>query len=433
MTNRQKTGIHQTLEGYYRVSVVDGNTNEVIWEQPELTKNLILNQGLDQVYSTIYAQLMRFAIAGTGTRLNYIDPAGSVMSQTSNTIFLNPTGSGAGLNHLTESFGGFSSAVSVGDIIKYTTGSGGITEVTVTGVTDLTASVSPNLSITSQSFTIWKTSQTGLQSELKRAGGFASDGDLITGTSWLVGTGNCGSSASLGQVAYFRTYDFQTESISRTYGEIGVGWSGVTGSATVFSRVVLPSTVFVDVGQRLRVFYQLNVALNPASGSPRQNVSITGWPVSPSTTTHGTESIQNVLVSAITTNTGDSDESQIALEPSSQGADCQFFISHVSASVQPWGTSVTRTGTTPTAALANSTKGAYTNGSYTCDKTATFAAQSWNGDNIRSMGFGDGSPSSPATINNQAFVFVFEQSQSKANTQTLTLTYRWTWGRTLSN
>jgi hypothetical protein len=433
MNNATKGGVHQTLEGYYRVAVVDGQTNEVIWEQPELKKNLILNQGMDAVFSTYYAELMRFAVAGTGTRPNFVDPAGSVMSQTSTTIYLNPTGSGTGLNSVTESFGGYSSAISVGDIIKYATGSGGVTEVTVTAVENLTASVSTALSITSQSFTVWKTSQTGLQTEIKRAGGIASSGDLITGTSYLVGTGNCGTSSVTGEYTLYRTYDFQTESISRTYGEIGVAWLGTTGSATVFSRVVLPSTVFVDVGQRLRVFYQLNLGLSPASGSPRPNVSVTGWPVSPSTNTNGTESIQKVLMSGISITTGDSITSATALEPNAQSSDCQFWISNESSSLQAWDTAVSRIGTNPTAALANPSKAAYTNGSYICDKTATFTANSWNGSNIRSMGFGDGSPSSPVGATTQAFCFLFEQSQSKANTQTLTLTYRWTWGRILSN
>jgi hypothetical protein len=425
--------IKQSIEGYYRVAVVDGQTNQVVWEQPELEKNLILNQGLDQVYTSYYAELMRFAVAGTGTRLNYLDPAGSMMSQTGTTVTLIPTGSGGGLNHLTESYGQYSSAVSVGDVIKYGTGDGGVTEVTVTGVSDLTASVNTSLTISpSQSFTIWKTSQTALQAESRRAGG-ASGTDQITGTSWLVGTANCGTTDTSTGRTYYRTYDFQTQSLSATYAEIGVAWTSTTGSGTLFSRVVLPATVFVDVGQRLRVFYQMNVAVSPTSSVSRPNVSISGWPVSPATNTHGSESVQVLVMSSITSTNGNSDIAGVALEPASSGAECQFFISHVSSSLQPFGSAVTRTGTSPTAALANSTKNAYTNGSYTCDKSATIAANAWDGTNIRSMGFGDGSPGSPVSSTGQAFCFLFEQSQSKANTQTLALGYRWTWGRTLSN
>lgn len=431
--NKSATTIGQTIEGYYRVSIVDGQTNEIIWEQPELKKNLILNQGLDQVYSSYYSELMRFAVAGIGTRQNYLDPAGSMLSQTGTTITLIPTGSGGGLNHLTESYGQYTNAVSVGDIIQYATGSGGVTEVTVTGVSDLTASVNTSLTISpSQSFTIWKTSQTGLQNEARRAGG-ASGTDQITGTSWLVGTGNCGyTDTSDGRILY-RTYDFQTQSIAATYTEIGVGWSSTTGSATVFSRVVLPSSVYVDVGQRLRVFYQMVITLSPTSSVSRPNVSISGWPVSPATNTHASESIQVVNMSNINSSTGNTDSTGVSLEPASSGADCSFFISHVSSSLQPFGTAVTRTGTSPTAAFASSTKNAYTNGSYTCDKSATIPAAAWNGTNIASMGFGDGSPGTPVSSTTQAFCILFEQTQSKANTQTLSLGYRWTWGRTLSN
>lgn len=426
--------IKQTIEGYYRVAVVDGQTNQVVWEQPELEKNLILNQGLDQVYTNYYADLMRFAVAGTGTRLNYLDPAGSMLSQTGTTITLIPTGSGGGLNHLTESYGQYSSALTVGDVIKYTTGSGGVTEVTVTGVSDLTASVNTSLSISpSQSFTIWKTSQTGLQAEARRAGGFASAGDLITGTSWLVGSANCGTTDTSTGRTYYRTYDFQTQSLSATYAEIGVAWSGTTGSATVLSRVVLPSTVFVDVGQRLRVFYQMSVAVAPTSSVSRPNVTISGWPVSPATNTHGSESVQVLVMSTISSANGESGTTATALEPASSGAECAFWISMVSSSLQPFGTAIARTGTSPTAAYANSTKNAYTNGSYTCDKSATITATAWDGTNIASMGFGDNGTSTGASATAQAFCFLFEQTQSKTNTQTLSLGYRWTWGRTLSN
>ena len=35
--------MHQTLEGAFKVSVVDATTNEIVWEQSDYTKNLILN------------------------------------------------------------------------------------------------------------------------------------------------------------------------------------------------------------------------------------------------------------------------------------------------------------------------------------------------------------------------------------------------------
>lgn len=425
--------IKQTLQGYYRVSVVDGQTNKVIWEQPELQKNLILNQGLDQVYSTYYPELMRFAAAGTGDRSNFLDPAGSTLSQTGTTITLIPTGSGTGLNHLTESYGQYTNAVSVGDVIKYNVGSGSITEVTVTGVSDLTASVNTSLTISpSQSFTIWKTSQTNLQNGVRRAGG-VSGADQISGTSYLLGSTTTFYSDTGNGRTYFRTYDFQTQSIAETYREIGVAWTGVVGAATIFSRVVLPSSVFVDVGQRLRVFYQLNVTVSPTSSVSRPNVSISGWPVAPSTNTNGSESIQNLVMSTINVINGDSATTATALEPVSSGQECQFWISNVSTALQPFGSAANRTGAAPAAATANSTKNAYINGTYTCDKSATIAAAAWDGTNIRSMGFGDGGTNTSYGTSAQAFCFLFEQSQSKANTQTLSLGYRWTWGRTLSN
>jgi hypothetical protein len=411
-------GLHHTLAGYYRVSVVDGETNETVWEQPELQKNLILNQGMDIINSLYYSDVTTVAISGDGPRLNYINPAGSMLSQAGTTVTLVPTGSGTGLNHLTESFGNYSIALAAGDVIQYATGSGGVTTVIVLGVSDLTASVNTSLTISpSQSFTIWKTTQTGLQHELQRS------------SVYLTGTPYCGSTTATGSRLYYRTYDFLTESVERTYQEVGVGWSAVSGSATVFSRVVLDTPVTVAIGQRLRVFYQLNVGMSPTASVPRPNVTITGWPVSPSTTTHGSESIQTLLMSSIDSS-GNSITSVGTLDPASFSSVCSLFISHVSTSLQPFGSAVDRTGTAPTAAVATTTKLSYTNGSYTTDKTGTFSAASWDGNNIRSMGFGY---STPYIAGQQVFAFVFEQSQSKSNTQTLTLAYRWTWDRSFIN
>jgi len=424
------------LEGYYKVSVVDGKTNETIWEQPELKKNLILNCGLDAVASQYYANLLLYGIAGTGTRNNYIDPAGSVMSQTGTTITLNPTGSGDGLNHLTESFSGFSSAVSIGDVIKYSIGSGSITETTITDISDLTASVGTALTITSQSFTIWKTSQTGLQSEVKRAG------TGVAGSSYLTGIANCGS-ASLSQGSYtlWRTFDFAIESVLKTYAEVGTAWTSTTGAGNIFSRIVLSPTVNVDVGQRLRLFYQLNLVASPATASLRPNVIVTNWPVSPSTNTNGSESLQRPLFSAINPSDGttmltslDSD-GILALEPNSSGGNSAFWISNSSAALTSWNASVDRTGATPAAVTANTTKGAYTAGTYTLTKTATFSAASFTATNIRSMGISNtvGIGSHIAGAKDVALAFVFDQNQAKANTQTLTLSWAWSWGRNLTN
>lgn len=421
MSNIKMGGINQSLSGQYRVSVVDGTTEEIIWQQPELQKNLILNQGMDAVNSFYYSQLGAVAIAGTGTRLNYIDPAGSMLSQTGTTITLVPTGSGSGLNHFTQSFGNYSIALEAGDIIQYATGSGGVTSVIVLGVSDLTASVNTSLTIApSQSFTLWKTTQTGLHQEIKRS------------NTYLIGSANCGATDTTGSRTMRRTMDFSTESFARTYYEVGVGWSTVASSSTVFSRVLLDTPVLVDVGQKLRVFYQLHIDVSPTASVPRPNVTISGWPVSPSTTTNGSESIQWFYMSSVDTN-GNAQSGLAALDPVSSTSECNFFISHVSASLRAWGDSADRTGASPSAVIANSTKLAYTNGSYTCDKTATFSAASWDGNNIRSMGFGPFNGGGSYLNFNQAFAFVFEQSQSKFNTQTLTLAYRWTWGRSLIN
>jgi ABC-type amino acid transport substrate-binding protein len=47
MNNNQiYDGVHQQLQGFYKIAIVNGSTKEVVWEQKEWKKNLILNQGM---------------------------------------------------------------------------------------------------------------------------------------------------------------------------------------------------------------------------------------------------------------------------------------------------------------------------------------------------------------------------------------------------
>lgn len=81
--------IKQTLGGAFKVSVVDAN-GEVVWEQPEYQKNLILNTGLNQVAYTAYADIMKYGIVGTGTRVNSVYGNTSTVSQTGTKVTLIP-------------------------------------------------------------------------------------------------------------------------------------------------------------------------------------------------------------------------------------------------------------------------------------------------------------------------------------------------------
>ena len=406
---------HQSIEGFYKISVIDKNDN-IVWEQENFEKNLILNQGMDLVYSNTYQALMTYAVAGTGTRYNKIDPGGSTVSQSGNMIGLKP---GGVLLSFTQSIGGYvNSALHSGDVIKLTDG----TEINVLNVGDLSASVSGSATIASQSFTIWKTSQVGLDTERSRS------------NTYFTQNNGCGTIVNHNTVTLQRTYDFNYEPAGVTYYELGTALNS-SGNSNVFSRILLSTPVFIDAAQKLRMIYQLMISAYPSSSTPRPNVQINGWPVSPATNTNGSESVEAMRVQYINTDGGGAGigtEAYPALEPSSQGGLCEFFVStNHSPLTNPLITGASPIDRHPSSGQAASSKAGYTAGNYYVDKSATFDISTGNYDNIGCMGFGAAN-SIAAYDSNIAYAFVFEQTQSKTSVQSLTLVYRTTWGRVLA-
>ena len=85
-----KAGFNHTLEGSFKLSVIDAKTNEIIREQPDFQKNLILNCGMDRIATTEYSDLMWYCFAGTGTRVNNVSGGDATVSQTGTSITLTP-------------------------------------------------------------------------------------------------------------------------------------------------------------------------------------------------------------------------------------------------------------------------------------------------------------------------------------------------------
>lgn len=406
-------GCGQVAQGFYRVAVVDAATDKVIWEMPEFKKNLILNQGMDLVATTVWANVMKIAVAGTGTRPNSIASQTDTASQSGTTV----TKVGAVTDFTTDA--------AVGDIIKFST----LEEAIVTSVTDANhVQVTPSQTVGSTSFTIWKTAQVGLQTETKRAG----NGSPV-GSAYLTGTGNCGTTFSGNIVSHRRTFDFATEVGLVNYTEIGVATSTTVVNTNVFSRVLLDSAVPVDNGQKLRVIYQLNITFNPGTPSSK-SATISGWPVSPAAGTAGTEQVQAWILATISSSDGGTSTDSgglTALDPTGSGS-VAVWCSPSSAALGTVGTSPDRStnaGESPVVTLAS-----YTSGSYQRDKTGVLAVATIPRNDIRSMGFGTTGPNvffsyQAAHI---AFTFLFNEAQTKTNTQTLSLTFRFSWSRVLA-
>ena len=437
----------QTLGGKFKIAVIDAKTDKVVWEQPDWQKNLILNNGMNQVANSYYVNLMDYGIVGTGTRANSAYSNLGTISQTGNTLTLIPDSS---FISLTSSLNGYDRMLQVGDSIVFETGSGGITNVLVTdSITNLTCNANKNASIPSTPFTIWKTSQIGLQSEVKRS------------NTCVAGYGNCGSTFSENVLTSMRTWDFTIETSPTSYTEVGIGWAN-NNPGNTFSRLLLPSPVVVDIDQKIRLSYQLQITVQPSSSFARPDAFIEGWTLNSSSgsTTAGSESIQ-ICVTGTPDTYGNFYSSTLtyvcysgaqgmpsihynygggggggSLEPASNDNDCAFWIAPNSQSLSTFNSAVDRS---PNSTIAGVNDGGtytyhnnYIQNSFTLSKTAMVGLYGANSNNLRSMGFGHydhGNSIHPAQSDFQAFAFVFNQPQTKYNTQTLTLSYTWTWDR----
>jgi hypothetical protein len=401
------TTIGQTLNGKYKVAVVD-KENNVVWEQKDWQKNLILNQGLETLYSYTYANIMYVAFIGNGTAVNSIYTGNSSGSVASTTLTFVP--GATGLQSLTGSSGGWASAVQAGDMVKFDDTS----EVRILAVSNTSASITPSSTITLQPFTIFKTSQTGLQSPLH----------VVGSNNFFAGVGYCGTTIVGNVIENRRSWDFNYETSSITVSEVGVGWTTGNGSSPalndsyVFSRVLLPAPVVIGTAQKMRLIYELDIAITPNANSPGVPFtgSITGWGTG--SLVPGYQNVGYYYISSIDTNGGNAGTSY--LDPASAPI---IFVSNSTLANPNAGTYLDRSGTAN--AVAATSTDAYIPLSFTAYKNATFATNLMARTDIRTIGLG-------GAANQPAFCCVFTQDQTKTNVQTLTLSFVYTWGRVLA-
>jgi hypothetical protein len=422
-----------TLQGRYKTAVVDGVNGVEVWRQPEWSKNLILNQGLDALATMTIANSFEYGVAGTGIRFNSVLGGDSSGSCINGYFYLTPVGAGIQDLNATTYGGWVGGVLSGGDVIKFADN----TEVTVVTPGAISASISSTTTVQSQSFTIWKTSQTGLQTEVKRAG--AGRFGTVTGTSYFTTDNGCYAvTSSVNVVTYQRTYDFAIETTTRNYTEVGVAWdTDNSPSTSTFARMLLPVAVQVSGSQRLRLIYNLKVAFSPESASYVSNPPISGWPVSPAATTDITQSIQAMIGSVKFFSYLNNDATSISdfatLEPSTSGFYCSFWGSTNSQSLIQLGSGSVISRAT-TAYETSSTKETYTAGSYRMVKYATWPRWVLNHTDLNTFGFGvTFSGLVSYATSGQAFAIRFNQSQSKFSTEELTMKYLWTWNRVLEN
>ena len=418
--------------GKYCVQVIDANTNKIVsdygWH-----KNLILNSGLDGVATHLIGNLSLYAIAGTGSRPNYITSSTSTITQSANYIGLADFTGIASFSQSLDTDGtrSYNTLTKPGDlIIDQDMSQSLVTAVSLDGTT-LTISGSGFTYTTPKTFTIWKTSQTGLQGESQRTANF------LTGQSGSVW--NCGTILSSNVMTMRRTYNFTAEVQSQSYAEVGCSWDG-NAQGSVFSRMLLPQTVSLAPAQQLRLIYDLVATFNPTTQSYK-TIAIGGWPVAPSTSMSGTESIvQSFTPSSVNSNgnqDGGGQFSMTSMDPAS--TNFYIFASDSSAPFYTgsliYGAGIYRPGDYT---LVGGSLGSYVPGTYTNTKSGTLTIYQGISSNIRTIGCAGGvfqvgvySFVLPNDQNGQMMLFTFDQPQSKTNLQTLTLSWRWSWGRTI--
>ena len=386
------------LRGLVKVSVVE--RGRVVREYP-VQHNLILNQGLDQIASAVFAQLITFAVAGTGSTATEIDSPTDTVNIVSGSATFSQIGYLAG------------DASDVGKSIKLI-GSGNVYRVTAFN-TNTQCSVTPAVTEGPDIFNVYMTQQTGLDAEIKRT------------NTYLTGAPNCQTVTSGDVTTMTRTYDFSAEVGPQSYNEVGFSSSASPGS-NLFSRIKLPSAVPLTAGQQLRVLYSLQITVSPTTPQVYGTSPIVGWAGATGSLQHEAVPISfintNGGIAGSGTNTVDS-KFYIGNEPSALAGFTLWISSDASALVS-YGTGLAESNATASGLAPGLSS--YVAGSYTLDKFGIFPVGQANATNWRCYYLGvfrDGGS------NWSACRFLFDTQQTKLSTFTLTLGFRSTWNRIL--
>lgn len=410
----QLGGVGQVAQGRFRWMVLDSASGEIV-RQSDWINNLILNNGMDEVANRDWARCFTNASVGTGDLPTY---------RTNGTITATQAGSIVTLSTTDTYF----SAGDVANMLKWTGGNSDERRITAalngTQVTVTPVTTNANGGAAS-TFHTFHTNQTGLSIETKRS------------STYLTGSPNCGSFRDGNLFRSRRTFDFTAEASPITYREVGVAWAS-SGANTHFARLVLPAPVALVTAQQVRVVYELNLWMNPAT-PVRNTGGISGWPVAPAVTQNGTECLQYVGMCAINSSNGFAqstvgfDLGATINEPSDPASNSNgWWVSSLS-------TAPTAFAATPTdrTAFLITQAAAHTNVSYTPlnffrDKLCTFTVNDANSSVIRSFGQGSDPSFNGREPRNYSYLFVWDENQTKDNEHTLTIRMRYTWSRILS-
>lgn len=399
------------IEGSFRAGRVDPDGG-VTWQGWQ--KNMMLNVGMnvlgDVVNPFSYADLMLYANAGTGSRVNKFDSGGSEVSQSGTLLGL--SGSGTITNWDTSADGGnYTKMLQSGDVIQFADG----TEVMVASVESSVSATafSSSQTIAAQTFVIYKTSQTSLHSSR-----------VLTST--YVANQN-GATTGSNTTTLWKTYDFAIEAAAKTYTEVGLS----DYYQNQVNRCLLDTPLLIPLGSQLRLTFNMAISIYPSASVIYPNAMINGWPESA-----GTASVQQMKFEYFLSDGSIPDTRNYVSEPYIGGSTNHVgWISTNTGSVGELlltgGTPIDRR--TPAYALADSaTTQTYKANTFYFDRTSSFSVARGSSSLFRSFGFGDAENGNiAANATRIGWAYLMNNSQSKSDLQTLSFTIRTSWGRVL--
>ncbi len=293
------TGINNNidckLQGKVRVVVME--KDKIIHDTGEI-KNMITNQGMDEVANRPFAELFACCAIGTGTadtKKTNVPITGSITS--GNGFDINLRGSVSRRSGSLVTFprtsvafpisGSVIRASDVGNIIKINNDSTfriraqtGSNQARSCSVLNMDGTV-PTGSSSDNNYTIWFTNQISMSNETQRCGR-TSDGNNFPAASGSYGT-NCNSQIYSSGIIHSRQFNFATALVddTNTITEVGLSWLPFYRSPALFSRIRLTqgsagnAIPAVLAGQNVVVFYSLNVGMSPTTATTG-SVNITG-------------------------------------------------------------------------------------------------------------------------------------------------------------
>jgi hypothetical protein len=232
--------------GRFKIRVL--RSDKSIRLETDWQKNLILNPGIRGADGETWLNQLASCRAGTGTT-----PSKATLDGTfaiSGTTLTRSTGTGT---------------FSAGDVDKYVKFGTGEEHLIVSYTSATEVEVRDTATVAASTLEVYDTARIALDAEV-------ADHASLSGE---VGANGFTTNVATGNITYKRTYDYAVEGGTVNYNEIGI--SDAVGD-DLWSRIVLGSTVTVNIGEQLQVVYELSLTSSTWLTATPLTPVVSGWP-----------------------------------------------------------------------------------------------------------------------------------------------------------